>query len=73
MTNSYDPYYAPIKMPNGRKISGGAAFQHRAKLAGGPRELIAFAVEAALNRVNSIASNSAKVVPFPTKTARKAS
>ncbi len=54
MTNN-DPFYRPLRMPDGRSLYGSAAFVRRVKLAGGPQNFIAIYMKAAFDRVEKIA------------------
>ena len=63
-----DPWYSPIRMPDGKSVSGFAAFAHRVKLLGGPTPAITRAVFMVLQEVNTTTQSPAthsNIIQFP--------
>jgi hypothetical protein len=67
--HSYDPFYAPIQMPDGTWVYGSAAYNHRTKSAGGPSALIGLGIQAVLDHVNAMAPQPKNVIQFPQRKA----
>ncbi|CAO3460841.1 hypothetical protein [Azospirillum argentinense] len=71
---SYDPFYAPIRMPDGTEVFGSAAFTHRVKLLGGPTGLVNHVLTSLVQHADEIADaqqvaskRKSNVVRFPRK------
>lgn len=53
-----DPWYSKMELPNGKQISGTAAFLHRTKLEGGPTNILTKVAQKAVeNTMQDIAKN----------------
>lgn len=55
-----DPFYSSTQMPEGHTVSGGAAFMHRVKVAGGPSKLVERVILNTLAQTNALAAAEAQ-------------